>query len=207
LENGADITGKSLAGETALRIGTENLYPDVLGLLLKKGAPTDVFNNNGFDIVSFAETQRKQLASLSGDIKDRAIRVCEYLESPPLAEGPSSSQKKRYLEDEPALPPVSYGNEACQSFGITVVDFFYNKTPARSSSSTEAPFPSQHQTEFRSIRTYTVYDVLYTDILKKSSQRIKRQAQGKLLEFTRYHIPANNVSPLILPATLLLTSS
>jgi ankyrin repeat protein len=123
LAKGVDITGQTVVGETALRIITENLYLKVLDLLLRKGAPTDVFNNNGFDTADFAKTQRKQLASLSEDIEDRAIKVCECLESP-LAENSSGSQKKYYLENESDLTPPTLGNEACQSFGITIADFF-----------------------------------------------------------------------------------
>ncbi len=203
LENGADITGKAVGGVTALRIATENLYPEILYLLLKRGAPTDVFDNNGFDIVDFAANQRKQLTKLSGDIKAQAIRVCECLENPPLAEGPSVSQKKRYLEDEPPLPPASYGSEACRSFGITIADFFYDK---KSKNAIPGDY-QQHTTEFRHIRTHTVYDVLYTDILLKSSQRIKQQAQGVHRSFTWYHVPANNVSLRFVICRLLLISS
>jgi ankyrin repeat protein len=55
LARGADIIAQTVAGETALRIATENLYPEVLDLLLKKGALTDVFDNSGFNIVGFAK--------------------------------------------------------------------------------------------------------------------------------------------------------
>jgi len=59
LARGADIIAQTVAGETALRIATENLYPEVLDLLLKKGALTDIFDNSGFNIVGFAKTQRE----------------------------------------------------------------------------------------------------------------------------------------------------
>jgi hypothetical protein len=59
LARGADIIAQTVTGKTALRIATENLYPEVLDLLLKKGALTDVFDNSGFIIVGFAKTQRE----------------------------------------------------------------------------------------------------------------------------------------------------
>lgn len=98
----ADITSKTWMGETALRIAAESHYPDVVKLLLEKGAPTDVFDND-FDFWRFAQAQRRLAAEpldeampegeriKAEEYRIRLLSVCDYLDNPPLAEGPSSA--------------------------------------------------------------------------------------------------------------------
>lgn len=107
LKHGADITGKTTMGDTPLRIAAEMAYPAVVKLLLEKGAPTDIFDNNGFDFIRWSQGRRRLIAEASAgglteEEKSNLLEVCDYLENPPLAEGPSldGHSRKYYPQNE-----------------------------------------------------------------------------------------------------------
>jgi ankyrin repeat protein len=107
LKHGADITGKTSMGDTPLRIAAEMAYPAVVKLLLEKGAPTDIFGNSGFDFIRWSQGKRRLISEASGggmtpEEKAKLLEVCDLLENPPLAEGPSldGQSRKYYPQNE-----------------------------------------------------------------------------------------------------------
>lgn len=116
-------------GETALRITAELHDPKVVKLLLEKGAPTDVFDNEGFDFSRFVPNQRRLASDMidpaasegernkAEEEKRKILEVCALLFSPPLAEGPSqvclivpldvAHFERGQTPDQRALLPIS----------------------------------------------------------------------------------------------------
>jgi len=169
LECNVDITAKTSKGETALRIAVEKRYPDIVDLLLKKGAPTDVSDNGDFDILKFAKGESEK-PDLQPCDKNTMDNICSFLENPPLVEGPSTPSESPFVskfppkelyacpfaqglssdDDEFLLTP--YMTEACREHRITVAEFFVGEYEDKALS-------EGHRKEFRNVKSYSVYDV------------------------------------------------
>jgi hypothetical protein len=143
----------------------------------------------------------------------------------------SMSTKWKKLKD-PDLPPNPYASQACKTYRITVVDFFVQDQvvpepvvpepvvpepvvpepvvpePAVPGPVDERGDASQCK-EYRNFKSYSVHDVLYDHKIPESlsDKEARRQSLDKIRsQFTWYHVPANNVSPLSYQGTCLLTA-
>jgi hypothetical protein len=98
---------------------------------------------------------------------------------------PISKKWKKDQQDFVPLPGNKYAREACKSYRITVADFF-----VRDKVDDHGVAIQGQGREYRSMKSYSVYDALYDSVLKT---RHKTTDQPK---FSWYHVPANNVSLL-----------
>lgn len=261
LNHNVDITAKTEnrvqdLRKNALRIAVEKLHPKIVELLLKKGAPTNPSDNETSSILDWAK-KKKQDPNLSDDAKINIAKICELLEKPPLAEGPSgeyhlthdpaerhegsgglASMSKKWKElKDPDLPPNPYASQACKTYRITVVDFFVQDqvipepvipepvdpgpvdpgpvVPEPVDPGPAVPEPVDKRgdasqcKEYRNFKSYSVHDVLYDHKIPESlsDKEARMQSLDKIRsQFTWYHVPANNVSPLSCQGICLLTA-
>jgi hypothetical protein len=189
---GADLSITTAKGQTPLQLAVENRDFEMVELLLKKGARPDTkYVSKHVTRIYSILMQFDRLNSIEPSIR-------RLLQDPPLMYGPYSrafekAQKKQgqgfyrdVYQDEPQPAPGHEGLIACNSFHITIGNFF---------TTTELQ-------EAFDIRTATVNDMLYMPSPQSISKKVrdKAKAEAGLLPdtaFTWYHVPANNVCSLM----------
>jgi hypothetical protein len=187
---GADLSLTTAKGQTPLQLAVENGDFKMVKLLLTKGARPDTkYVGKHLTRIYFNPHAIDRLKSIESNIQ-------QLLEDPPLVYGPyprevekarsekhEENQKKQgqsFYQDGPLPAPGPEGLTACNSFHITISNFF----------------TTTQQQEAFDIRTATVNDILYMISPQDISQKVRDKAKaGVLLNtgFTWYHVPANNV--------------
>lgn len=182
----ADMSIRTTDEKTAIQIAAEGLDEGTVEFLLKNGARRDTKCHNGKTLIELVQSlTMKEDREKS---KAKAETIINLLKNPPLVHAPkrTQDQKKRHhgaSQDGPRPPPYPYGEKACNTFQITVANFFQTKAGE----------------EVFDIRTPTVHEVLYRTTPEEICTPVMEQAQKtedglKKSRFSWYHVPANNVS-------------
>lgn len=181
LEHGADIDAKVPDGRTALCNAVVYGNLDLVRFLLRHGADKKLLENEGI-LESLAD----------GDELDR--NMLKVLQTAQLVQGPSINTSHKGAESRfihvPSLPATEdqfHRLSSCRGFEATIVDFFVGDREERVQVSA------------------SVFDILYGI----GPEAILGQAKDpKMLRpkpnFRWYHLPANNVCFLSVPATFRL---